>query len=95
MTSRNLNRTWREVVCKQYAADLEVNVPIPLRYLISVPMIYGLPGQDIWIEVPSKIDLKPYKNALLAITLATRHVGDPMYSDEHITVQPRKPQSTI
>lgn len=94
MTTRNLNKTWRDVVFKQYAADLEADVPYPVRYLINIPVVYGLPGRDIWIEIPSKIDLKTLKNAVLAFMLATRDIGDPTYNDDHIAVRARLPQST-
>lgn len=92
MTTRNLNKTWRDVVFQQYAADLEADVPFPVRYLINIPVVYGLPGRDIWIEIPSKVDLKILKNAILAFMLATRDVGDPTYDGDHITVRPRLPQ---
>ncbi|ROV93022.1 hypothetical protein VPNG_09414 [Cytospora leucostoma] len=93
MTTRNLNTTWRDIVFKQYAADFEAEVPFPVRYLINVPVVYGLPGRDIWIEVQTKIDLKAFKKAIVAFHLATRLVGDPTYQDDHISVRPRLPKS--
>jgi hypothetical protein len=89
MTSRNLNTTWQDIVFNQYAANLETDVPFPVRYLINIPVIYGLPGRDIWVEIPAKIDLKTLKNAVLAFMLATRDGGDPTYQDDHISVLPR------
>ncbi|KAK7735225.1 hypothetical protein SLS53_007615 [Cytospora paraplurivora] len=93
MTTRNLNTTWRDIVFKQYAADFEADVPFPVRYLINVPVVYGLPGRDIWIEIQTKIDLKTFKKAIFAFYLATRHVGDPTYQDDHISVRPRLPKN--
>lgn len=89
MTTRNLNTTWRDIVFKQYDADFEADVPFPVRYLINIPVVYGLPGRDIWIEIRTKIDPKTLKNAILAFVLATREVGDPTYQDDHISVRPR------
>lgn len=86
MTTRNLNTTWRDIVLKQYAADFEAGVPFPVRYLINIPAVYGLPGRDIWIEIQTKIDLKTFKKAIVAFGLATRHFGDPTYQDDHISV---------
>lgn len=94
MTTRNLNTTWRDIVFKQYAADLEADVPFPVRYLINIPVVYGLPGRDIWIEISAKIDLKTLKNAVLAFVLATRDSGDPTYQDDHISVLPRLPANS-
>lgn len=94
MTTRNLNTTWRDIVFKQYAADFEADVPFPVRYLINVPVVYGLPGRDIWIEIPTKIDSKTLKNAFVAFMLATRDVGDPTYQDDHISVRPRLPNNS-
>lgn len=92
MTTRNLNQTWRDVVFKQYTADLEADAPFPVRYLINIPVVYGLPGRDIWIEIPSKIELKTLRKAILAFTRATRDIGEPAYQDDHIAVRARIPQ---
>jgi hypothetical protein len=85
MTSRNLNTTWRDTIFQQYAADLEADVPYPVRYLINAP-----PWKDIFITVPEKIDLRAYKNAILAFHRDRRCSEDPTYEDEHISVRPRK-----
>ena len=88
MTSRNLNTTWRDTIFAQYAADLEADVPFPVRYLINAP-----PWRDIFITVPERIDLRAYKNAVLAFYKDRRCSEDPTYEDEHISVRPRKPVS--
>jgi hypothetical protein len=85
MTSRNLNTTWRDTIFKQYAADLEADVPFPVRYLINAP-----PWKDIFITVPEKIDLRAYKNAVLAFYKEKRCCEDPTYEGEGIAVRPRK-----
>lgn len=83
MTTRNLNTTWRDSVFKQYAADFEADVPFPVRYLINIPVVYGSPGRDIWIDIRTKIDLRTLKTAILAFIRATRDVGDPTYQDDY------------
>ena len=85
MTSRNLNTTWRDTIFTQYAADLEADVPFPVRYLINAP-----PWRDIFITVPEKIDLRAYKNAVFAFYKDRRCSEDPTYEDEFIAVRPRK-----
>lgn len=37
MTSCTLNAKWRDTIFTQYAADLEADVPFPVRYLINAP----------------------------------------------------------
>jgi hypothetical protein len=37
MRTRNLNKTWYDVVVDQYTADFEADVPFPVRYLINTP----------------------------------------------------------
>lgn len=88
MTSRNLNTTWRDVIFKQYAEDLDADVPFPVRYLITAP-----PWKDIFITAPHKIDLGTYKKAVLAFFIAKRFSNDPTYGDDNISVRPRKPIS--
>jgi hypothetical protein len=85
MTSRNLNTTWRDTIFTQYAADLEADVPFPIRYLINAP-----PWKDIFITVPAKIDLQAYKNAVVAFYRERRGFEDPTYEGGGIAVRPRK-----
>lgn len=85
MTSPNLNTTWRDTIFTQYAADLEADVPFPVRYLINAP-----PWRDIFITVPKRIDLGAYKNAVFAFHKEKRCCEDPTYEGEHISVRPRK-----
>lgn len=87
MTSRNLNQTWRDVVFKQYAADYDADVPFPVRYLIKADTW----GRDIFIEIPRKIDLKTFKNAVLTAMKETHKLEDPTHQSEHISIRPRKP----
>lgn len=85
MTSRNLNTTWRDTIFAQYAADLEADVPFPVRYLINAP-----PWKDIFITVPEKIDLRAYKNTIFAFHKERRCCEDPTYEGGGIAVRPRK-----
>ncbi|KAI0132146.1 hypothetical protein BJ170DRAFT_232852 [Xylariales sp. AK1849] len=84
MTTRNLNKTWRDVVFAQYAADHEADVPFPVRYLIHVRTW----GRDIFINIPQKIDVRTLRQAVLEFYAATRS-GEPLWEGEHISVQPR------
>lgn len=84
MTSRNLNTTWRDTIFTQYAADLEADVPFPVRYLINAP-----PWRDIFITVPEKIDLRAYKSAVLAF-YTDRRCSEETYEVGCISVRPRK-----
>ncbi|KAM0703809.1 hypothetical protein Q7P35_009748 [Cladosporium inversicolor] len=85
MTSRNLNTTWCDTIFTQYAADLEADVPFPVRYLINAP-----PWKDIFITVPERIDLRDYKNAIFAFYRERRCSVDPTYEGGGIAVRPRK-----
>jgi len=85
MTSRNLNTTWRDTIFTQYAADLEADVPFPIRYLINAP-----PWKDIFITVPEKIDIQAYKNAVVAFYKEKRGFENPTYEGGGIAVRPRK-----
>lgn len=84
MTTRNLNRTWRDVIFAQYAADYDANVPFPVSYLIKAVQW----NRDIIITVPSKIDLQTYRRSVRNFFL-TKRGADPVYRDEHISVKPR------
>lgn len=85
MTSRNLNTTWRDTIFSQYVADLEADVPFPVRYLIKAP-----PWRDIFITVPEKINLRVYKNAVVAFCRERRVVEHPAFEGRGIAVRPRK-----
>lgn len=85
MTTRNLNKTWRDVIFAQYTADYEADVPFPVRYLINV-RTYN--NRDILINIPQKIDVRTFKKAVLAFYIATRF-GEPRWKNEHIWVEPR------
>lgn len=87
MTTRNLNRTWREVVWEQYAIDLEADVAFPVCYLIHAPQW----KRDIFITIPSKIPYETFRRAVLdflTAVLRPRKV-DPLWENEYISVRPR------
>ncbi|GFF24216.1 hypothetical protein IFM61606_09065 [Aspergillus udagawae] len=85
MTTRNLNRTWRDVVFAQYAADLETNEPFPIRYLINAPEW----KKDIFINVPKKISLEDYRRSIHTFCRARYRDLDPAYEDENLSIQAR------
>lgn len=89
MTTRNLNRTWRDVVFKQYEQDHEADVPFPVRYLINITTRFGWKG-DIFIEIPSKIDPKVLRRTLLEWYCAVGTAADLTHQGEHIFVRPRQ-----
>jgi hypothetical protein len=84
MTTRNLNRTWRDVVFAQYKEDHDADLPFPVRYLITAREW----KKDIWIEVPSKIEVRAFQTAVLNFCRMRRH-NDPIYQGQHISVRPR------
>ncbi|KAF7125915.1 hypothetical protein CNMCM5793_002274 [Aspergillus hiratsukae] len=85
MTTRNLNKTWRDVVFDQYAADFDADVPFPVRYLINTPEW----KKDIFIEIPTKIPVATFRRSVLTFVRAKRHDSDPAYCDENISVRAR------
>lgn len=85
MTTRNLNRTWRDVIFAQYAADLEANEPFPIRYLINAPEW----EKDIFINVPKKISLEDYCRSVHTFCRAKYRDLDPAYEDENLSIQAR------
>jgi hypothetical protein len=86
MTTRNLNRTWRDVVFKQYEADLEANEPFPIRYLINAIQW----RRDIIINIPQKITLQRFRRSIFTFFTALHTADDPTYEDDCISVRPRK-----
>lgn len=82
MTSRNLNQTWRDVVFHQYVADDAADVPFPVRYLINAQEW----KKDIFIEIPTKIDVPVFRRAVLNFCVARRRADDPAYEDNRIKV---------
>ena len=87
MTTRNLNRTWRDIVFSQYTLDLEAEAPFPIRYIINTPQWQ----QDIIIDIPNKLDIKIFKQAILAFFKAKHTDSDPTFTSEHISIRPRRP----
>ncbi|KAK0740593.1 hypothetical protein B0T18DRAFT_418310 [Schizothecium vesticola] len=87
MTSRNLNQTWRDVVFKQYEVDYAADVAFPVRYLINVSA--GNWKRDIFIEIPTKIDVPIFRRAVLTFYTARHRADDPAYEDDHIKVRAR------
>ena len=90
MTTRNLNQTWRDVVFTQYEADhAAADVPFPVRYLIHAPEW----KTDIFIEIPAKIDVAVFRQAVLHFARARRLADDPAYEDDLIKVRARASRS--
>jgi hypothetical protein len=92
MTTRNLNRTWRDVVFKQYEADLEANAPFPIRYFI-----YAISWQrDIIIRVLYKITLEIFRKSIFTFFRTLHNSENPTYEDDNLSVRPRQsPTSAI
>jgi hypothetical protein len=78
MTTRYLNKTWRDVVFDRYAADFDADVPFPVRYLIHTPEW----KKDIFIEVPTKIPVATFRRSILTFVRAKRLDSDPAYRGE-------------
>lgn len=87
MTTRNLNQTWRDVVFKQYEEDHRADVPFPVRYLINASQW----KRDIFIEIPTKIDIPVFRQAVLHFASIRRLEEDPAYEDNFIKVRARVP----
>ncbi|KAL4756366.1 uncharacterized protein BDW70DRAFT_145013 [Aspergillus foveolatus] len=89
MTTRNLNKTWRDVVFEQYSVDLSANEPFPIRYLI-----YAFEWKsDIFINVPEKVSLEAYRRSVLSFCRAKLRDTDPTYEDENLSIRPRASRS--
>ncbi|KAF5701391.1 hypothetical protein FMUND_13889 [Fusarium mundagurra] len=86
MTTRNLNKTWRDVVFEQYQADLEADSPFPIRYLIFVYQW----KKDIFISIPNKIEIMTFRRAIFDFACSRNREEDPTFSNEYISVRPRK-----
>jgi hypothetical protein len=86
MTTRNMNKTWRDILIQQYEQDYADNAPFPIRYLINVPEH----GHDLWWEIDSRIEPATFRQAILAWHLATRGINNPAYEDENIRVTTRQ-----
>ncbi|KLP04753.1 uncharacterized protein FFB20_09918 [Fusarium fujikuroi] len=90
MTSRNLNKTWRDIVFEQYEADHAADVPFPIHYLI-----YGDQWKtDIIIDIPNKIDVHVFRQALLHAASSRRLEKDPAYKDDLLSIRARIPPSS-
>lgn len=83
MTTRNLNRTWRDVVFSQFETDVETNAPFPITYLI-----YATPwNRDIIITISTKITPETFRREILDFFI--KRDPDPTFRCEHITIRPR------
>ncbi|KAK4964101.1 hypothetical protein LTR66_005869 [Elasticomyces elasticus] len=87
MTSRNLNRTWRDIVFTQYAADYEADVVFPIRYIISTPQW----KQDILINITKKTEVDTFRQSIFTFFRALHTSDDPTYEDEHISMLAKTP----
>lgn len=85
MTTRNLNKTWRDVVFAQYAADLEADVLFPLRYLIHASEW----NKDIFIEIPENASVKTFRHSIFNLFRVKHVEPEPDYQDENISVRAR------
>ncbi|CAJ0550277.1 Ff.00g102070.m01.CDS01 [Fusarium sp. VM40] len=85
MTSRNLNKTWRDVIFEQYEADHAADVLFPITYLINAKEW----KKDIFIEIPTKIDVPVFRQALLHAVRSRLRLDDPAYEDELIKIRAR------
>ncbi|GFF45075.1 hypothetical protein IFM46972_07706 [Aspergillus udagawae] len=74
MTTRNLNKTWYDVVVDQYTTDFEADVPFP---------------KDIFIEIPAKILVATLRRSVWTFVRAKRLDSDPAYRDDNISVRAR------
>jgi hypothetical protein len=90
MTVSNLNRTWRDVVFKQYEDDLEENAPFPIRYLINAPSWH----RDIIINIPHKITLETFRKSIFTFFHTVRSSDDPIYKDDNLSIRPQKSPSS-
>lgn len=86
MTTRNLNKTWRDVLFQQYEQDYAEDVPFPVRYLLNVPEHH----QDLWWEIREKIEPGTFRQAIFAWYQATRNTDNLTYEDQHIGVTIRQ-----
>lgn len=91
MTSRNLSQNWRDVVFKQYEQDHEAEVPFPVRYLINAPQW----KKDIFIEIPTKIAVPVFCQAVLHFASTRRLADDPAYEDNLIKFRARVSRSYL
>ncbi|KAF4987815.1 hypothetical protein FGRMN_10131 [Fusarium graminum] len=87
MTSRNLNKTWRDVIFEQYEKDYAANVPFPVRYLIWANNW----KRDIFIEIPNKIDTHVFRQAVIHSVRTRIREDDPAYEDDLIKIRARVP----
>lgn len=85
MTTRNLNRTWRDVLFEQYKLDHDADVAFPVRYLLHNPQF----SVDLFYEIPVKIHPDDFRRSILAFHRATKHSDRPEYADQNISIRQR------
>ncbi|KAM0247818.1 hypothetical protein ACHAP5_003828 [Fusarium lateritium] len=90
MTFRNLNKTWRDVIFEQYEEDHAADVQFPITYLIYATRW----KKDIFIEIPTKIDVPIFRQALLHASRERGPSDDPAYEDDLIKVRARVSHSS-
>ncbi|KAM0201862.1 hypothetical protein ACHAPI_001918 [Fusarium lateritium] len=90
MTFRNLNKTWRDVIFEQYEEDHAADVLFPITYLIYATRW----KKDIFIEIPIKIDIPIFRQALLHASRERGLSDDPAYQDDLIKVRARVSHSS-
>lgn len=74
MTTRSLHKTWRQVLCAEYASDFAPDVPFPIRYSIHTPHW----KKALAIEIPNKVPAEAIHRSLsLAPTPFARRTASP------------------
>lgn len=85
MTTRNLNKTWLDVITAQYKQDFSDSVEFPIRYLLHNP----LHKADLYYEIPYSVEPAVFKKSLIDFHIYTRAHGYQEFQDENIKVWKR------
>lgn len=87
MTTKNLNRTNRDIILSEYISDLATNASHPVRYLIFDKKF----TQDIFYEIHQPVDPEVLKRAL---NQYIKERGNTIhYQNDVLKVWPRKSDS--
>ncbi|KAJ9485736.1 hypothetical protein VN97_g7612 [Penicillium thymicola] len=85
MTTRNLNRTWRDVVRIQYTLDVDADVPFPLQYIIHAPEW----NESLVIDIPNKVPVETIHRSISNFVRETHRKPEPTYQDEKLSIRAR------
>lgn len=88
MTTRNLNKTWVDVILSQYKQDFSDGVPFPVRYLLHHPRHQA----DLFYEIPKPIDPKTFQKSIIDFNIYTRQRESVDFEDENLKVWKRVKQ---